>query len=110
MRTGVYLWGTLVSNRAGLDGIEEGYRSFCDWRLLDPQSEAELFAEFWEWFSRLRKKVTDAGSLFRAYCYNEAHENSRMRRCAAVAGLLDEVEEFIASEQWVDLLKVFRRS
>ena len=45
---------------------------------------------------------------FRAYCYNEAHENSRMRRCAAVAALLDEVEEFIASEQWVDLLKVFR--
>ncbi len=104
---GVYLWGTLVSNRAGLDGIEEGYRPFCDWRLLDPQSEAELFAQFWEWFSRLWNKVTDAGSSFRAYCYNEAHENSRMRRCAAVAGLLDEVEEFIASGQWVDLLKVF---
>ena len=81
---------------------------FCDWRLLDPQSEAELFAEFWQWFSKLRRKVTGAGSVFRAYCYNEAHENSRMRRCAAVAGLLDEVEEFIASGQWVDLLKVFR--
>jgi hypothetical protein len=64
---GVYLWGTLVTNRAGLDGIEEGYRPFCDWRLLDPQSEAELFTAFWEWFSGLRNKV-------------------RMRRCAAVAG------------------------
>ena len=105
---GVYLWGTLVTNRSGLDGIEEGYRSFCSWSLLDPQSEAELFAEFWDWFSALRTRVTGAGFSFRAYCYNHAHENSRMRRGAAVVGLLDEVEEFIASGQWVDLLKVFR--
>jgi hypothetical protein len=83
---GVYLWGTLVTNRAGLDGIEEGYRPFCDWRLLDPQSEAELFTAFWEWLSGLRNKVTGSGFSFRAYCYNQAHENSRMRRCAAVAG------------------------
>ena len=31
-----------------------------------------------------------------------------MRRCAAVVGVLDEVEDFIASDEWVDLLKVFR--
>lgn len=31
-----------------------------------------------------------------------------MRRCAASHGLLDEVEDFITSGQWVDLLKVFR--
>ena len=31
-----------------------------------------------------------------------------MRRGAAVVGLLDEVDEFIASDQWVDLLKVFK--
>jgi len=106
---GVYLWGTLVTNRSGLDGIEEeGYRSFCNWSLLDPQSEAELFAEFWDWFSALRTRVTGAGFSFRAYCYNQAHENSRMRRGAAVAGLLHEVEEFIGSGQWVDLLKVFK--
>lgn len=105
---GVYLWGTLVTGRPGLDDIEEGYRPFFDWHMLDPQSEAGLFAEFWEWFSNLRTKVTDAGFTFRAYCYNEAHENTQMRRCAASLGLLAEVEDFIASGQWVDLLQVFR--
>ena len=87
------------SSTGGVDGVEEGYRPFFNWDLLNPQSEAELFAEFWEWFSGLRKKVTDAGLSFRAYCYNEAHENTQMRRCAAVVGLLDEVEDFIASER-----------
>jgi predicted RecB family nuclease len=105
---GVYLWGTLVTSRPGLGDIEQGYRPFCDWHLLDPQSEAGLFARFWDWFSGLRTTVTSAGFTFRAYCYNEAHENTQMRRCATSLGLLDEVEDFIASGQWVDLLKVFR--
>jgi predicted RecB family nuclease len=97
---GVYLWGTYTTG--------PGYKAFVSWDLLTPDTEAALFAEFWSWFTALRNKTHAAGQVFRAYCYNEAHENQQMRRCAKVLGLSDEVEELIASDDWVDLFKVFK--
>jgi hypothetical protein len=49
-----------------------------------------------------------SGLQLRAYCYNEAAENGQMRRIAAPLGLGDEVEAFIGSEEWVDLLPGLR--
>jgi len=97
---GVYLWGTTTTG--------QGYKAFASWELLDPVAEAELFGQFWAWFTTLRDGTHDAGKTFRAYCYNENHENQQMRRCANALGIRDEVDEFIASDEWVDLLKVFR--
>jgi predicted RecB family nuclease len=49
-----------------------------------------------------------AGSLtFRAYCYNDAADNTQVRRLAAALGCQDHVEAFISSDEWVDLRRVF---
>lgn len=104
---GVYLWGALVTDRSGRGGAPGGYRPFCTWDPLTSETEARLFAGFWEWLGGLRQQVAAAGLVFRAYCYNAAAENTQMRRIATVAGLEDEVAAFTGSQDWVDLLRVF---
>ena len=104
---GVYLWGALVTDRTGRSGIPDGYRSFVSWAALSAELEAEVFGEFWSWLGALRAEVKEQGRVLRAYCYNEAAEDTQMRRLGACLGLRDEVEAFLASGEWVDLLKVF---
>lgn len=104
---GVYLWGALVTHRSGRAPGEAGYRAFHSWKQPTAEAEAETFAEFWRWLTDLRSAVTGGGLSFRAYCYNAAAENGQLRRISAGLALEDEVAEFIASGEWVDLLRVF---
>jgi predicted RecB family nuclease len=104
---GVYLWGALVTDRSDGGLLTTGYRAFATWEPLRPGAEASVFGEFWGWFAQLRSLATQAGLQLRAYCYNAAAENGQMRRIADPLGLGDEVEAFIGSEDWVDLLRVF---
>ena len=97
---GVYLWGTLTT---GTD--DDGYRPFVSWDLLTPETEAKLFSDVWEWMSALRQKTHNAGLTFRVYVYS-AHERSNIRRISARTDI--DPEGFIGSEDFVDLLKVFR--
>jgi predicted RecB family nuclease len=104
---GVYLWGALVTDSPGRSGVPAGYRSFVSWAPLTPESEAEVFLEFWSWLGMLRAATKERGLVLRAYCYNEAAEDTQMRRVSAGLGLRDDVDALLASEEWVDLLKVF---
>ena len=104
---GVYLWGALVTDRSGSLAAESGYRAFCTWEPLDAAREQANFQHFWTWLQGLRCTAATAGLPFRAYCYNATAENTQLRRLAAMTGLTDEVEAFIADAEWVDLLKVF---
>jgi predicted RecB family nuclease len=106
---GVYLWGALVTDRSGHRPGGAGYRAFYSWEQPTAATEAAIFTEFWQWLTGLREAVTSGGLSFRAYCYNAAAENGQLRRIAAVLALRSEVAEFIASDQWVDLLRVFDR-
>jgi len=104
---GVYLWGALVTDRSGRDLVPTGYRAFATWGPLGSAGEAALFVEFWAWLGQLRSVAAENGLGLRAFCYNAAAEDTQMRRIATTVGLGGEVEAFIGSEEWVDLLRVF---
>jgi predicted RecB family nuclease len=104
---GVYLWGALVTDRAGTSGLPAGYHPFCTWGRLGPEAESTLFAQFWQWLCQLRRDAAGAGLAVGAYCYNAAAETTQMRRIAAAAGLAEPVTAFTGSPQWVDLYRVF---
>jgi predicted RecB family nuclease len=104
---GVYLWGVLVTDRRRPARVPTGYRAFSTWEQLTPETEPALFVDFWSWLSGLRRTVSEQGTSLCAYCYHASAENTQMRRLGNVAGLSDEVEGFIGSNQWVDLLRVF---
>jgi predicted RecB family nuclease len=111
---GVYLWGSLVTISAKAGGAADrlarpGYRAFASWDRLTEQVEDELFSEFWQWLTGLRRTAVAAGFSFRAYCYNAAAENGQLRRIADRLGWSEQVAEFTASSDWIDLLAVFDR-
>jgi predicted RecB family nuclease len=104
---GVYLWGALVMDRSGGAGVPTGYRAFSTWEPITAEREAEVFGEFWRWLCDLRTRIAALGLSLRAYCYNAAAENTQMRRIAPAISVEAEVAAFIASEDWIDLLRVF---
>ena len=101
---GVYLWGAFLTNRSAVTG---GYRPFVTWDLLSPEVQTLNFLEFWDWLMEIRAGALGAGRTFRAYCYNASAENTYLRKLGFTAGVLEQVEEFIASADWVDMLRVF---
>jgi predicted RecB family nuclease len=102
---GVYLWGALISERTTSHSAPQ-YRAFATWDPLDPDVELQNSLRFWAWLARVRSEAAREGLSFRAYCYNASAENTHLRRLGVAGGILEEVTAFIASDQWVDLLKV----
>jgi predicted RecB family nuclease len=104
---GAYLWGALVTDRAGAQLAAAGYHAFVDWDADAAVAGARAFDGFWTWLDALRHGCAAQGLTFRAYCWSAAAENRWLRAGAAGSGREDEVEGFIDSEQWVDLMRVF---
>lgn len=110
----IYLWGVKETIRRN-GTVTQRYIPFCDFSGTE-EGEATAFANFWTQLQATRTKVREQHQGgFRAFCYSGA-ENRCMRalarRHAGVLGVpsLDEVEEFIASDDWVDLLEVLDRN
>ncbi|MEP7224342.1 MAG: TM0106 family RecB-like putative nuclease [Actinomycetota bacterium] len=100
---GVYLWGALHTDRPGASE----YHPFVTWEPLTPEEQVRNFVAFWTWLMEVRSAAHAAERSFRAYCYNASAEDTYLRSLGELAGVLDEVEAFIASEEWVDMLRVF---
>jgi predicted RecB family nuclease len=107
----VYLWGTFVSG--ALPRVEAGYRPFTTFDALDDEREAELFADFWEWLRDARLVAEKAELSLLAYCHSGPSAENRQLRAAArrFAGrpripAVDEIDEFIAGGQWIDMRDV----
>ena len=56
----------------------------------------------------LRKEASRRGVSLRAYCYSQGAENGQLRRLAALCGVAEDVEGFLQSDQWVDLLPIVK--
>jgi predicted RecB family nuclease len=103
---GCYLWGTYVIDRSKNNLAETGYRAFATWEPLTPEAEADNSLQFWQWLMDIRRRCHDAGMTFAAYCYNAGAENTYLRRLAiAEEAIAEDIERFIASDEWVDMLK-----
>jgi predicted RecB family nuclease len=102
---GVYLWGALVTDRVGV-GVQTGYQSFVTWEPMDESAEVDTFRGFWTWFTELRQHMERVGRTLCAYCYNAGAESTHLRRLGLLANAEHEVEAFLKSEEWVDLLRV----
>ncbi len=103
---GVYLWGALRTDRSDASASSK-YHPFTTWDSLTADVQATNFLRFWNWLMEVRAEALDTGRTFRAYCYNASAENTYLRALGLSAGVIDQVEEFIASQHWVDLLRVF---
>ncbi len=104
---GCYLWGALVTDRRGARPSTR-YVPFATW---DPDlgiGELAAFSGFWTWFVNERSLAHEDGATFRAYCYSRGAEEGQMRPIADRLGIRDEVDEFLASDEWVDLYEVTR--
>jgi predicted RecB family nuclease len=87
-------------------GVEAGYHSFVTWEPMNESAELDAFTPFWEWFMELRQKVQASRRVLHAYCYNAGVETTHIRRLGLLAGRDSEVDAFLKSEEWVDLLRV----
>ena len=48
-----------------------------------------------------------AGRTFRAYCWHAPAENGFLRRLGLACGIVAEIDDFIVSDEWVDMLRVW---
>jgi predicted RecB family nuclease len=116
--SGVYLWGTLLSYRAGIRqylDLPSGYRGFGG-EFGDPSgATATAFVAFFDFLDDLRRRCAVDGRTLGIYCYSgPSAEEPALRRgavAAAEAGGVDrssDVEELIVSDEWIDLLSEVR--
>jgi predicted RecB family nuclease len=104
-----YLWGATVRLASGVTQLLEGYRSFVEWGELSQESEARIFAEFWEWFSKLRLECAARGLSFAAYCFWAQAEDGAMNRGVdpplKTGPTRRDLDEFRSMKppQWIDL-------
>ncbi len=105
---GCYLWGALATDRRESSAAPR-YMSFASWDADTAQGELAAFEKFWSWFSAVRERAAAAGATFRAYCYSRSAEEGQMTRLAEALGVRDEVDAFLGSDEWVDLLEVVRK-
>lgn len=101
---GVYLWGALWTERG--PELASEYVAFVTWEPLTADVEVENFRQFWAWLQDRRAEAHASGRNFRAYCYNASAENTYLKKLGLALGVMDDVMDFIHSEEWVDLLRV----
>ncbi len=112
---GAYLWGALVTDRAGTGVVAPGYHPAVVWDADQDAGGAAAFDAFWTWLADLRRACADAGASIRLYCWHQQAEvgclrdGARLLRAAGGPDRALEVEALVASDDWVDLRIVWQR-
>ena len=103
---GAYLWGCLLTDRT-TGAASRRYTAFVTWEPLTPEREVQNSLDFWRWLMELRSSARSRGLSFRAYCYNASAENRYLRRLGISADLVADVDQFVTSDEWVNLLQIW---
>jgi predicted RecB family nuclease len=104
-----YVWGSLVTARSPVPGVDEGYRGFAEWGELNDESEGALFASFASWLAATVAAAEAAGASVGLYCFYEHAELTQMRRAMAsgVEGLPSpEALDALLANRLVDLHRI----
>jgi predicted RecB family nuclease len=110
-----YLWGASVTLKQPVEGVESGYRAFVQWGELTIDTEAQIFADFWSWFSELRLRCREQGRTFAAYCFWAQAEDGAMNRAVLTprdAGpTMEDLKSFRngSPPEWIDLHQQAKR-
>lgn len=104
---GAYLWGTYLNGH---------YRPFVTWEPLGGTSEAENFAAMWAWLQGCIADAKARGLSVGVFCYSSHGENHwlrfsarRFQHTVPGAPTEQEVQDFIASDVWVDVFAHVKR-
>ena len=107
---GVYLWGALVTDRSGHAGIADGYQPFHTWDPSEPhRSRPNCLPGSGPGSAICGPVASSPACRCGRIATTPAPRTPRCGRLAPAAGVDAEVAAFIATEEWVDLLKVFDR-
>jgi predicted RecB family nuclease len=104
-----YVWGSLVTARVDVPGLEQGYRAFTEWGELTTRTEGELFTRFFRWLADTVAISEAAGRSVGLYCFYAHAELTQMRRAMAsgAPGLpAPEVLDTLLAGRLVDLHQV----
>jgi predicted RecB family nuclease len=110
-----YLWGATVTIHHPVEGVDAGYRAFVEWQSLTSDSEAEIFAEFWNWFSEIRRRCEEQNRSVAAYCFWAQAEDGAMNRAVATPRANGPTSEDLnafrncSPSQWIDLHEQAKR-
>ena len=104
---GCYIWGALVTDRRSASAASH-YVAFASWDPDLAAGELVAFEAFWTWLTVQRASAAENGASFRAYCYSRSAEEGQMTRIADRLGMRAEIDDFLRSEDWVDLYAVVR--
>ncbi|WP_394932406.1 TM0106 family RecB-like putative nuclease [uncultured Ilumatobacter sp.] len=100
----VYLWGARLTRVPSSWPEETGtYVPFVSFDPLDAVGERQLVDALWTWLNELRQRAAAEGLDLRVYSYS-AIEATKLRQI----GQSSEISDFLASDQWVDLLPFMR--
>jgi predicted RecB family nuclease len=100
----VYLWGARLTRLPSTWPEKTGaYVPFVSFDPLDAVGERQLVNALWAWLRELRQRAAAEGLTLRVYSYS-AIEATKLRQI----GQSSEINDFLASDQWVDLLPLMR--
>ena len=100
----VYLWGARLTRVPSSWPEQAGtYVPFVSFDPLDAVGEKQLVDALWAWLGQLRQRAADEGRTLRVYSYSPI-EATKLRRI----GRSSKINDFLASDQWVDLLPLMR--
>ena len=100
----VYLWGARLTRVPSSWPEQAGtYVPFVSFDPLDAVGEKQLVDALWAWLDNLRQRAAHEALTLRVYSYSSI-EATKLRQI----GQSSEISDFLASDQWVDLLPFMR--